>query len=123
MASRTVVLAGVGAVVLAGAAYWFLYMDDAPPAPAAKPVAVGPKSDAAKPAASPGSDASKPPAAAPPSPAAPAGAASPGEDQLAAMDREIKATQARVGELEKTMADLRNQISMKDKEIAAAESK
>src|SRR5262245_31688680 len=105
MASRTVVLAGVGAVVIAGAAYWFLYMqDDAPPP--AKPMAAAPKADAAiKPAAAPGADAAKPPAAASPSPA--------GDDKLAAMDREIKATQTRVGELEKTMADLRNQIAVK----------
>jgi Tfp pilus assembly protein FimV len=110
MASRTIVLAGVAAVVIAGAGYWFLYMqDEAPPPPPPKPMAVAPKPAAAQPSA-----------AATPSPAA---SAAPAPKDPASLDRELKATQSRVGELEKTMADLRNQIVMKDKEIAALEGK
>jgi uncharacterized protein involved in exopolysaccharide biosynthesis len=39
------------------------------------------------------------------------------------MDRAVKAAQSKVGELEKTAADLRSQIAQKDKEIAEMEKK
>ena len=102
MASRTVLLAGVAAVAIAGGAYYYLnFMDDAPPprvAAPAKPVAPAPKAEAA-----------------PTSPAAaPAGPASP---------EDLKAAQARVGDLEKTVVDLQSQIAVKNKAIAEMESK
>ena len=112
MASRTAMLGAVAVVAAAAGAYGFLYMqDDAPPpkvaaVPAKPAVAMPAKSDAA------------------PSPtAAPGGAPAPGEDKLAALDRQIKATQSKVGELEKTVGDLQSQIAAKNKEIAELEKK
>ena len=116
MANRTVVLAVV-AVAVIGGAVWFLYFqDEAPPprvAAPAKPPVAAPKPAAPTPpvAAAPSADAAKPAPAAPPS------------NDPAAVDKAVKATQSRVGELEKTAADLRNQIAQKDKEIAAMEKK
>jgi hypothetical protein len=106
MASRTIVLAGVAAVAIAGAAYWFLYMqEDAPPPPKvaatpAKPAVAAPKADAA-----PGTVAATP---------SPAGSPSPDE---------LKAAQARVSDLEKTVVDLQSQIAMKNKAIAELENR
>ena len=105
MASRTIVLAGVAAVAIAGAAYYLYFMDDAPPA---KPMAVAPKAaDMAPkpPTAAPGADAPKPAPGASPSP------------------DDVKAAQAKVSDLEKSVADLQSQIAVKNKAIAELEAK
>ncbi len=86
-------------------------MDDAPPpraAAPAKPVAAEPKADVAPtpPAGgAPGAPAANPSPASPPSPEV------------------LKAAQARVGDLEKTVVDLQGQIAMKNKAIAELEAK
>jgi hypothetical protein len=112
MANRTIILGGVGAVVIAGAAYWFLYMQDDAPKPPAKPAAVAPKP--APVAAAPAAEPPKPSPAATPAPA---------PNDPAALDREIQATQAKVADLEKRVVDLRSQIEMKNKQIADLESR
>ena len=111
MASRSIVLAGVAAVAIAGAgAYYLYFMDDAPPpqiAAPAKPVPPAPKAEMAPTppsAAAPGAPAAKPPAG-PPSP------------------DDVKAAQSRVSDLEKSVADLQDQIAMKNKAIAELEAK
>ena len=107
MNTRTIGLA-VLAVAAAGAAVWYLYFQDEAPKPQAvvpaKPAVMAPKAESPTPAA-PGTEAPKPPAAGGPS----------AED--------VKAAQARVGELEKLVADLQRQVAMKDREIAEMEKK
>jgi hypothetical protein len=125
MANRTIILGGVGAVIIAGAAYWFLYMQDdaTPPKVAAKPAAVAPKP--APVAAAPASEPPKPApiaSAAPTASPAPAASPAPG-NSMAALDREIQATQAKVVDLEKRVTDLRSQIEMRNKQIAELESR
>jgi len=104
MASRTIVLAGVAGIVIAAGAYYYLnFMDDAPPpraAAPAKPVAAAPKAEVA--------------------PNPPAVAAAPGTPPSA---DEVKAARSKVGDLEKTVADLQGQIAMKDKAIAELETR
>ncbi len=46
-----------------------------------------------------------------------------GENDLARLDREIKAAQSRVGDLEKNVADLQKQVEMKTRQIAELEKK
>ena len=106
MASRTIVLAGVAGIVIAGAgAYYLYFMDDAPPPRAAAPaklVAAAPTPPAA---GAQGAPAANPSPAGPPSPEV------------------LKAAQARVGDLEKTVVDLQSQIAMKNKAIAELEAR
>jgi Tfp pilus assembly protein FimV len=105
MASRTIVLAGVAGIAIAGAAYYLYFMDDAPPpkvAAPAQPVAAAPKAEVAP---TPGAPAANPAPGASPSP------------------DDVKAAQARVGDLEKTVVDLQSQIAMKNKAIAELEAK
>jgi len=110
MASRSIVLAGVAAVAIAGAgAYYLYFMDDAPPqiAAPAKPVPAAPKAEMAL---------TPPSAAAPGAPAANPLAGPPSPD-------DVKAAQSRVSDLEKSVADLQGQIAMKNKAIAELEAK
>ena len=113
MNTRTILLAVAGIAVIGGAA--FLYQEDImnlispPPKPAAKAMPAKPAAEAPKPAPTP-------PQAEAPKPA-------PMPTDPAAMDRAIKDTQARVGQLEKEQGDLLRQINEKDKQISAAEKK
>ena len=113
MNTRTILLAVAGIAVIGGAA--FLYQEDImnlispPPKPAAKAMPAKPAAEAPKPAPTP-------PQAEAPKPA-------PMPTDPAAMDRAIKETQARVGQLEKEQGDLLRQINEKDKQISAAEKK
>ena len=113
MNTRTMVLAGLVVVLGAGAAAWYFELLDDVPLPWAdpKPVAV-------KPAPAP---AAKAPEAPKPAPQAAAPAPNPSDPE--AMDRAIKASQARAGELEKTVADLQKQVEAKNQAISEAEKK
>ena len=116
MNTRTILLAVAGIAVIGGAA--FLYQEDImnlispPPKPAAKAMPAKPAAEAPKPAPTPPQAEAPKPAPAAPMPTDPA-----------AMDRAIKETQARVGQLEKEQGDLLRQINEKDKQISAAEKK
>jgi peptidoglycan hydrolase CwlO-like protein len=118
MNKRTILLAVLALVVIGGASWFLYFQDEAPPpkpmAVPAKPAATAAKADAPKPPA--------PQAAAAPTPASPTPAAPPPSDP-AAMDAAIKSSQARQKDLEKTVADLQQQIQMKDRQIAEMEKK
>lgn len=123
MNSRTILLAVLGVVIAAGAV-WYFFMQDEVVVPQVMQAKPAPKVEA-KPAAAPGADAPKPAAAAAAPGAAPAQApaAPSGPRDLATVERELKASQTRVGQLEKQSADLQQQIEAKNREIAAMEKK